>query len=101
MTKTFGQELIESLSEAADHAQGKAVAAQSHVVDVPDVRAIRAQLKMSQPEFAKAYRIPLPTLKGWEQGRRQPDATAAAYLSVIASMPKEAQAALIAQQGGN
>jgi putative transcriptional regulator len=49
---------------------------------------------MSQQEFASAYRIPLPTLKGWEQGRRQPDATAAAFLSVIARLPKETQAAL-------
>jgi putative transcriptional regulator len=49
---------------------------------------------MTQPEFSKAYKIPLPTLKGWEQGRRQPDATAAAYLSVIASLPKETRAAL-------
>jgi len=63
-------------------------------VEVPDVRAIREGLKMSQPEFARTYRIPLPTLKNWEQGRRQPDATAAAYLSVIASIPKETKAAL-------
>lgn len=94
MEKTFGQELIESMTEAVAHAKGKTVAAKEHVIDVPDVRAIREQLGMTQPAFAKAYRIPLPTLKGWEQGRRQPDATASAYLSVIAKMPKEAQAAL-------
>jgi putative transcriptional regulator len=51
---------------------------------VPDVRAIREELGLSQQAFASAYRIPLATLKGWEQGRRQPDATASAYLSVIA-----------------
>ena len=95
MEKTFGQELIESLAEAADIAKGKKAAARTHVIDVPDVKAIREQLGMTQPAFAKAYRIPLPTLKGWEQGRRQPDATAAAYLSVIAKMPREAQAALV------
>jgi len=49
---------------------------------------------MSQQKFALTFRIPLATLKGWEQGRRQPDATAAAYLSVIEKLPKEAQAAL-------
>jgi putative transcriptional regulator len=31
-------------------------------------------------------------MKGWEQGRRHPDATASAYLNVIARMPKEAEA---------
>ena len=50
---------------------------------------------MTQQEFA-TYRIPLATLKGWEQGRRHPDATASAYLTVIASMPQEAQRALAA-----
>ena len=94
MEKTFGQELIESMTDAVAHAKGHKTAAKEHVIDVPDVRAIREQLKMTQPEFARAYRIPLPTLKGWEQGRRQPDATASAYLSVIASIPQEAKAAL-------
>jgi len=94
MEKTVGQELIESLNAAVAHASGKAAGAKVHVIDVPDVRAIRERLKMTQPEFAKAYRIPLPTLKGWEQGRRQPDATAAAYLSVIESLPSETKAAL-------
>lgn len=95
MENTFGQDLIESMGQAVAHAKGERTAAKAHVIDVPDVRAIREQLGMTQPAFAKAYRIPLPTLKGWEQGRRQPDATAAAYLSVIAKMPKEAQAALV------
>jgi putative transcriptional regulator len=49
---------------------------------------------MSQSEFAEAYHIPLATLQGWEQGRRVPDATAAAYLAVIAKLPREAKAAL-------
>jgi putative transcriptional regulator len=49
---------------------------------------------MSQQEFARVYRIPLATLKNWEQGRRQPDAPAAAYLQVIVKCPREAQEAL-------
>ncbi len=64
------------------------------VVAVPDVRAIREEPHMTQDEFAASYGIPLATLKGWEQGRRRPDATAAAYLSVIAKLPEEARAAL-------
>ena len=65
-----------------------------HVVEVPDVRAIRRQLHMSQQRFAEAYRIPLPTLRNWEQGRRQPDAPAAAYLHAIAKRPREISEAL-------
>lgn len=95
MEKTFGQELIESMGDAVAHAKGQKSLARAHVVEVPDVRAIREGLGMTQPTFARTYHIPLPTLKGWEQGRRQPDATASAYLSVIAKMPKEAEAALL------
>jgi putative transcriptional regulator len=62
-----------------------------HTIQVPDVRAIREELGLSQQAFASAYRIPLATLKGWEQGRRQPDATASAYLSVIAGLPDAAR----------
>ena len=90
----FSKELIESLTEACEHAEGKPSGVRVHVVEVPDVRAIRRRLRMSQQEFARVYRIPLATLKNWEQGRRQPDAPAAAYLQVIAKCPREAQEAL-------
>ena len=87
----FGQDLIEAMQEAAGHAKGKRKVARVHTVEVPDVRAIRVRLGLSQHAFAAAYRIPLATLKGWEQGRRQPDATASAYLSVIAGLPEAAR----------
>lgn len=90
----FGQDLIAAMAEAAAHSQGKAGMARVHTVNVPDVRAIREALGLSQQAFASAYRIPLATLKGWEQGRRQPDATASAYLSVIAGIPDAAREAL-------
>ena len=51
-------------------------------------------MRMSQQEFARVYHIPLGTLKNWEQGRRQPDAPAAAYLQVIAKRPREVLEAL-------
>lgn len=94
MEADFGKDLIESLSQAIAHAKGQAKAAQVHVLHVPNVRLLRERLKMSQQVFASTFHIPLATLKGWEQGRRQPDATAVAYLNVIAKMPREAQAAL-------
>jgi putative transcriptional regulator len=87
----FGKDLMAAMEEAAAHAQGKGKVARIHTIEVPDVRAIRMELGLSQQAFASAYRIPLATLKGWEQGRRQPDATASAYLSVIARLPQQAR----------
>ncbi len=90
----LGKELIEGMREAVAHAKGEGTGARVRIVELPDVRAIREELHMSQSEFAEAYRIPLATLQGWEQGRRAPDATASAYLNVIARLPAEAKAAL-------
>lgn len=89
----FGKELIAAMEEAAAHAQGKGKGkvARVHTIEVPDVKAIREELGLSQQAFASAYHIPLATLKGWEQGRRQPDATASAYLSVISRLPDQAR----------
>ena len=86
----FGEELIESLQQAAKHAAGKKVRGlRVSKLELPNVKAIRRSLRMSQHHFAAAYRIPLPTLKNWEQGRRMPDAPAAAYLLAIKRRPKE------------
>jgi putative transcriptional regulator len=86
----FGKELIASLKQAAAHAGGRKVpGTRVTTVELPDVRAIRRSLHMSQQRFAIAYRIPLSTLKNWEQGRRRPDAPAAAYLLAIKRRPKE------------
>jgi len=91
----FSDDLITSLNQAVAHARrGKARGMRVTVVEAPDVRAIRRSLRMSQHRFAAAFRIPLPTLKNWEQGRRQPDAPAAAYLLAIKRRPKEVMEAV-------
>ena len=93
----FGNELIESLTDALAHASGDKSGVRVQTAEVPDVRAIRRALHVSQQEFAETYRIPLPTLKGWEQGRRHPDAPAAAYLQAIAKRPHEISVALASE----
>ena len=90
----FSKELVKSMGEACEHAEGRRSGVRVHVVEVPDVRAIRRKLRMSQTEFAERFRIPLPTLKNWEQGRRQPDAPASAYLHAITRRPREISEAL-------
>jgi putative transcriptional regulator len=91
----FGSELIESLRQASAHAGGRKVAGMRvTTVKLPNVKAIRRALRMSQHRFAVVYRIPLATLKNWEQGRRYPDAPAAAYLRAIQRRPKEVMEAV-------
>jgi putative transcriptional regulator len=67
---------------------------------VPRVRTLRRALRLSQDEFATRYRIPVGTLRDWEQGRKEPDAAAKAYLHVIASEPEVVRRALARRLGG-
>ena len=61
-------------------------------------KRIRWNLKMSQAEFAAAFRIPIGTLRDWEQHRRDPDQAARAYLEVIAREPEAVRRALAAAE---
>ncbi len=60
----FGRELIESMQEAVEYAKGrKPPGMRVTIVPLPDVKAIRRSLRMSQQRFAVTYHIPLSTLK--------------------------------------
>jgi putative transcriptional regulator len=62
---------------------------------VPRAKTIRRALGLSQEEFAARYRIPLSTLRDWEEGRAEPDLAARAYLKVIAREPEVVRKALM------
>jgi len=61
---------------------------------IPNVKDLRERLGLTQEEFAATYRIPVGTLRDWEQRRKNPDATARAYLIVIDKDPKAVAALL-------
>jgi putative transcriptional regulator len=61
----------------------------------PQVKVIRRALGFSQEDFAAQFHIPIGTLRDWEQGRKEPDAAAKAYLRVIASEPETVRKALL------
>jgi putative transcriptional regulator len=83
---TFGTDLIEGLSVVLAHQRGKFDLEQVWPKPI-DVKAIRKRVKMSQAEFSRAYGISKRALQEWEQGGRQPDSAARAYLTVIAREP--------------
>jgi putative transcriptional regulator len=59
-----------------------------------DVKAIRAKLGMTQPEFARAFGLNLAALRDWEQQRRAPRGPALALLRIIDREPEAARRAL-------
>jgi len=60
----------------------------------PRAKIIRRALGLSQEDFSARYRIPIGTLRDWEQGRVEPDQAARAYLTVIARDPEGVRKAL-------
>ena len=84
------------LQEAVAYAEGKAdeTAYRVHVPTIIDVKAIRARLDMTQQEFAGRFGFSVNTLRHWEQGSRQPEGSARAYLLVIERAPDAVQQAL-------
>ena len=93
---TFGADLIEGMKVVLAHRRGKIDLEQVWPKPI-DVKSIRKQVKMSQAEFSRIYGISKRALQEWEQGGRQPDSAARAYLTVIAKEPDVVRRALAAE----
>lgn len=89
----FGADLVEGMKVVLAHHRGKIELEQVWPTPI-DVKAIRKRVKMSQAEFSRTYGISKRALQEWEQGGRQPDSAARAYLTVIAKEPAVVRRAL-------
>ena len=61
---------------------------------MPNIKAIRRGLNLTQEQFSRQFDLPLGSLRDWEQGSHRPDHAALAYLKVIAFNPQLVQQAL-------
>lgn len=93
----IGESLLRGAKEALAFAKNEKVKAKVHKVKIPkqvNVKAIRLKLHMSRQEFANRYGFSIRTLEKWEQGVRQPEGAARAYLVVISKNHKAVESAL-------
>ncbi|SHO55100.1 NadS family protein [Vibrio quintilis] len=82
------EDLKASLEEATEIEQGQKKAAHVTRYEIADVKAIRAQLAVSQAEFAAALGTSVDTIKSWESKRRNPTGLAAKVLAMIQDNPE-------------
>jgi putative transcriptional regulator len=61
---------------------------------LPDVKAIRKKLKLSQAQFASRFGFSVRTVQQWEQRRAVPDRPARILLRVIDQSPRAVERAL-------
>lgn len=91
------ESILKGAKEALAYAQGHKTEVKVHKVKIPakiNVLDIRKKLHMSRLEFAHSFGFSIRTLEKWEQGVRQPEGAARAYLLVIKRKPKMVEAAL-------
>jgi putative transcriptional regulator len=56
-------------------------------VDAQYARRVRAQVHLTQAEFAARIGVPIETVRNWEQGKRQPRGPARALLKLLDHAP--------------
>ena len=61
---------------------------------IPNVKAIRQKLGLSQAAFARRFGFSVRTVQQWEQGRAVPDRPARILLKVIENAPRAVEQAL-------
>lgn len=65
-----------------------------HMRQTPRLKVIRRPLGLTQEEFAARHQIPLGTLRDREQGAKEPNQAARAYLKASAGNPEALRSAL-------
>src|SRR5665213_3506927 len=93
MTNLF-KDMMTGLDEVDAFLAGRAT---DYKVTVPaevDVKVIRKKLSMTQARFSDTFGFSLDAVKHWEGGRRTPESSARAFLTVIERNPDAVIAAL-------
>ena len=93
MTAIF-HDLMNGLDEVDAFLAGQTAGYKVSVPTEVDVKSIRKRLNMTQASFSDAFGFSLDAVKHWEGGRRTPEASARAFLTVIAKDPAAVMKAL-------
>ena len=88
---TFGDDLIQSLTEAVSHAKGQGGAILHEPIDP---REVRKHAALTQAQMAPLMGMSLSGYRKWEQGQRHVSGPAAMLLKVIEREPDAVQRAL-------
>lgn len=92
----FGELLIEGLTEAKSHAEGKLTLATETLL-IPEkppkftksrIKKLRKALNLSQPVFALWLNVTASTVKSWERGENTPAQGICRLLQIIENDPE-------------
>jgi putative transcriptional regulator len=86
--------LLKSVKQADLIKKGKLKPGRVFSFSMPDVKAIRKKLQVTQEELAHMIGVSENTIQNWEQGRRKPEGPAIALLRVTEKNPRAVLEAL-------
>lgn len=104
--RQIGQEIIEGLREALAHQRGE-ITLRTTDLELPDappqyrqadVKRIRSQLHFSQGVMARFMGVSVATVRSWEQGLKQPAATACRLMEIIQAQPRLVRETIVARK---
>jgi putative transcriptional regulator len=88
------ESIVQGLSEAVDHQQGKIKARKVKLTIKPidtfnndDIKQIRKRTGLSQVMFAGSLGVSPKTVEAWENGRNRPDGASRRLLEVVRDDP--------------
>ena len=96
-SESFAELLLESVSEAKEHASGK-VTLKSEALVLPSsppkysktkIKKLRTELNVSQAVFAKILNVSLQTVRAWEQGDNIPKGATVRLFQLIEFNPRQ------------
>lgn len=83
--KSAFDKIAAGLDDAIAYAEGDTSRGRRATIDV---KSIRTATKKTQAAFAATYRLPIGSVRDWEQGRSAPDSGSAVLLKMIAADPQ-------------
>jgi len=85
------EDIAKSIAEDPDTFDASTIAEEDWQIHypLPNLKAVRQKLGISQKDFALTFRISKRTLENWEQGRRTIDGVGSVYLTLVANFPRE------------
>lgn len=86
--------LFEEIKEGLEAIRDNADALPRHTLSAPDIKAIRNKFQLSQSQMATYLGVSTKTFQNWEQGVRNPTASAQTLLRVLEKEPDAVMRAL-------
>jgi putative transcriptional regulator len=85
MKKAFDK-IAAGIEDAIAFAEGDE--SRARVIKPVDVKALRQRIGKTQDQFSKDFKLPIGTVRDWEQHRREPETASKVYLSMIEADPE-------------